>query len=571
MAAANPAILLVDDQPANLMSLKEILRDPELDLVTARSGQEALKLILKRDFAVVLLDVNMPDMDGFETAKLIRARDRSKHLPIIFLTAMYTDDLSAARGYSLGAVDYIFKPYVPEILRSKIAVFVDLFNKTEEIRRQSILMREMEQREYEGRLVEQRQRLEAQAMLMREEHRISRSILEHAPIGIARLDRGATLIEVNEEFARLFKRDRDSLVRRNLFDAVPCLREENIIQALTENQPFFKEGLKVNGNLSPLEEKPERYFDLAVWPIEGRDMKISGAVLLVVDVTERTRLSQQRDDFVATLAHDLQTPVIASDRALELLQETLQERLSGEQLKLVSMLRDNNRTLLNMIQSLLEIYRYEAGAQPLYFDDVDLQLVAETCARDLTPLAEKHGIQISVNVPSNTHRVTADRVAVRRVIVNLVDNAIKYTPRGGQIDIRAQNLDGRVSLEIVDTGIGISSDALPRLFNRYWHRADKSLGDRSHKQSCGLGLYLCKQIIDAHGGRIWCESQPGHGSRFTIEFPCAARSLPAVTQTVAFLPAVISIADPPDGPVTGITADQEEDIRCQTKTKTSLG
>lgn len=563
MAAANPAILLVDDQPANLLSLREILRDPELDLVSARSGPEALKLILKQDFAVVLLDVNMPDMDGFETAKLIRARDRSKHLPIIFLTAMYTDDLSAARGYQLGAVDYLFKPYVPEILRSKVAVFVDLYNKTEEIRRQSVLMREMEQREYEARLLEQRQRLEAQAVLMREEHRISRSILEHAPIGIARLDRVNTIMEVNEEFARLFKKHRDSLVRWNLYEAIPCLKEDNIVQALTEFQPFFTEGLKVNDTQGS-EEKATRYFDLAVWPIEGRDLKIAGAVLLVVDVTERTRLSQQRDDFVATLAHDLQTPVIASDRALELLQETLQEKLSSEQLKLVSMLRDNNRTLLNMIQSLLEIYRYEAGAQPLYFDEVDLQLVTETCLRDLQPLAQKHGIDMKLHMPGDIHQVVADPVAVRRVIVNLLDNAIKYTPRNGRIDIKVENLEDRVSLQITDTGIGIGSDALPRLFNRYWHRSDRNLGDRSHKQSCGLGLYLCKQIVDAHSGRIWCESQPGRGSSFTIEFPCVARTLPVLP--VAFLPAVISIADPPDGLPVVMPAEAEEEIRCQTKT-----
>lgn len=568
MAAANPAILLVDDQPANLLSLKEILRDPELDLVTARSGGEALKLILKQDFAVVLLDVNMPDMDGFETAKLIRARDRSKHLPIIFLTAMYTDDLSAARGYSLGAVDYLFKPYVPEILKSKVAVFVDLYNKTEEIRRQSILMREMEQREYETRLTEQRQRLEAQAMLMREEHRISRAILEHAPIGIARLDKSHTVLEINEEFARLFKKEREWLLRKDLFAAIPCLQEDNIIQALEQQQPFFTEGMKVHTETNQLDDKAGRYFDLALWPIEGRDMRMNGAVLLVVDVTERTRLSQQRDDFVATLAHDLQTPVIASDRALELLQETLQEKLSPEQLKLVSMLRDNNRTLLNMIQSLLEIYRYEAGAQPLYFDEVDLQVVVETCVRDLHPIAEKHGIEMRLEVPASTHKVVADPVAVRRVVVNLLDNAIKYTPRGGRIDIIAQNMDGKVSLQITDTGIGISSDALPRLFNRYWHRSDRNLGDRSHKQSCGLGLYLCKQIVDAHSGRIWCESQPGRGSSFTIEFPCAARSLPAVSP-VAFLPAVISIADPPDGPIVISPAESEEDIRCQTKTSSA--
>src|SRR6516225_9475077 len=129
-------ILVVDDLPEKLLSMELILQDLGQNVVTARSGREALRRLLERDYAVILLDVNMPDMDGFETAALIRQRPRSEHTPILFLTA-YGDEIRSAQAYSLGAVDYIHSPVVPEVLRAKVGVFVELYRKTEQVRRQA--------------------------------------------------------------------------------------------------------------------------------------------------------------------------------------------------------------------------------------------------------------------------------------------------------------------------------------------------------------------------------------------------------------------------------------------------
>jgi signal transduction histidine kinase/DNA-binding response OmpR family regulator len=146
-------ILLVDDQPGNLLALQAVLDDLGQNLVQARSGREALRFLLHDDFALILLDVQMPDMDGLETAALIRQRDRTRHVPIIFLTGHEHTDVQMFQGYSLGAVDYLTKPLVPAVLRSKVAVFVDLYLKTEELRRN-------QEREHERRLREERQRWE---------------------------------------------------------------------------------------------------------------------------------------------------------------------------------------------------------------------------------------------------------------------------------------------------------------------------------------------------------------------------------------------------------------------------
>jgi serine phosphatase RsbU (regulator of sigma subunit) len=167
-------ILLVDDQPANLLALEAVLAGPRRRLVKAQSGREALRCLLNEDFAVILMDVKMPEMDGFETAALIHQRNRSRHTPIIFLTAFETDAVQMAKGYALGAVDYLPKPIVPEVLRAKVAAFVEIFRKTEQLKRQAELLRQLEQREHERQLAEAKKRWEAGRL--REEIRIARQI-----------------------------------------------------------------------------------------------------------------------------------------------------------------------------------------------------------------------------------------------------------------------------------------------------------------------------------------------------------------------------------------------------------
>lgn len=166
MDAERVSVLLVDDQPNNLLALEGILDGhPEhLELVKAQSGSEALRRLLDQDFAVILLDVLMPEMDGFETAALIRQRDRSRHTPIIFLTAIGNSETHVSKGYSVGAVDYLFKPVVPEILRAKVATFVDLFKKTEEVKRQARQLREIERRDHERRLREIEEQWQSERM-----------------------------------------------------------------------------------------------------------------------------------------------------------------------------------------------------------------------------------------------------------------------------------------------------------------------------------------------------------------------------------------------------------------------
>src|SRR5581483_2768069 len=155
-------ILLVDDRQDKLLALEAVLGSLGQNLVMARSGKEALRLLLKQDFAVILLDVSMPAMDGFETASLIRKRPATEHTPIIFVTSIGNSPTQMYQGYSLGAVDYILTPIVPDVLRAKVSVFVELWRKTEQIRQQGERLRQIEEAEHQRRLAEAVDRLEAE-------------------------------------------------------------------------------------------------------------------------------------------------------------------------------------------------------------------------------------------------------------------------------------------------------------------------------------------------------------------------------------------------------------------------
>lgn len=528
-------ILLVDDNQLNLSALTAALGDTRLELVSAKSGAEALKCLLGDDFALVLLDVQMPDIDGFETARLIRLREKTKNIPIIFITAMYREEAEAFKGYSLGAVDYIIKPYSKDVLKSKVSVFVNLYLMREEVKRQAEVILAHEKREHEARLIETKRQLEGEAFKAKEEHRIAQKILEHAPVGIVHIGNDYLIKEVNTTIASLAGSDSTKLPNTNVFEAFPWLPHQPFKDALENGKQFFAREFavytarqnhesttkeKANGNSGALsgtseELESQDYFDLAIWPVESDDQRVIGAVLIAVDVSERVEHARYREDFVATLTHDLQTPVIATDRAIELLLNSASHKLDDSLIMLVTKLRQNNGNLLKMIQQLLDVYRYEANAQQHFFDTINLGITVESCLDHMSAIVKDHDLSVQLEIPSNLKKVWADHTAIRRVFTNLLENAIKYSPKGSTIKVGARNLPGHVLFSINNTGAGIEPDDLPKLFKRYWHKSP----EKTYKSSWGLGLYLCKKIVEAHNGEIWCESDPGQLTTFHVKLP----------------------------------------------------
>jgi PAS domain S-box-containing protein len=267
-------ILVVDDRPENLLALRSILSTPEQNVVSADSGAEALKALLRHDFAVILLDVIMPGMDGFETARLIRQRERSLHVPIIFLTANVTDINLIYRAYSIGAVDYLVKPVDADVVRAKVAVFVDLFRKGEQIRRQEEQLREAERQRSAAALEESEAQYQA--------------TFQAAPIGIGQLGVDSRWLRVNQRLCEILGYAPDELLGLHLQDVTHPEHRLQVVPALAAMLQGRLEGYR----------REQRYLhkdgstvwvNLRVSMVRDAARRPRCFIAVVEDVTERRR------------------------------------------------------------------------------------------------------------------------------------------------------------------------------------------------------------------------------------------------------------------------------------------
>ena len=368
--------LLVDDLPENLVALEALLKSDGLKCHKASSGEEALELLLVHDYALALLDVQMPGMDGFELAELMRGSERSRHVPIIFVTAGSGDTARRFRGYEAGAVDFIQKPIEPDILRSKANVFFELYNQRRQIAKQ-----------------------------------------------------------------------RDSLAAMGL---------------------------------------------------------------------ELQAADAQKNRFLAVLAHELRNPIMALVAGLRLL-----ERREGTDA--VPEIRSAmNRSLSHMtrlVEDLLDISRIEQGKISLRHEELLLQDVIGFAIETVQPIIDSAGHRLHLALPDDPIRLRGDHARVTQIVGNLISNAARYTPNGGDIRVSLRSEDRWAKIEIADNGIGIAPEQQGRIFDIF---AQVAPDGRMNQEGLGIGLALVKQLVELHGGRILLtRSAPGKGSSFEVWLPLA--------------------------------------------------
>jgi signal transduction histidine kinase len=424
-------ILLVDDRPENLLTLESVLDELGQNLVKASSGREALKQLLHEDFAVILLDVRMPDMDGFETAALIRAREKSRHTPIIFLTAYDKADTQIVKGYSVGGVDYVFKPFEPVILKAKVCAFVELQRKNQELQ-EEILQRTRAEEEV----------LQLTADLERRVH-----------------ERTAQLNAANKE-----------------------LHSEIAIRKRAQQE--------LRAAKATVDENYRRLREL-----EGL-----------------------RDDLTRMIVHDLRTPLTALITGIESV--GILGTLHPVQQECLAMAKAGGQTLLGMINDLLDISKMESGALKLEHRELIAADLVSQALQQVTPLAKDKEISLKRSISAKLPPFQGDEEKLRRTLVNLIGNAIKFTSRGGTITVSARPAKGEPALlfAVKDTGEGIPPEAFERIFEKFGQVESRKAG---RMMSTGLGLTFCKMVAEAHGGRIWVESELGKGSTFFFTIPTA--------------------------------------------------
>lgn len=289
-------------------------------------------------------------------------------------------------------------------------------------------------------------------------------------------------------------------------------------------QDLLKEVLKQNASRSsefkvllPLEEKFVRY---SINPIKNEEDETIGAVVVFNDITKVHRLERIKSDFISTLSHELRTPLTSIKGYTSLLLHPKGRFDGATQKEFLKTIERQSNHLLRMIEDMLDVSRIEAGKLELRKNELNIKPLVEKAVVNLRPKTKLH--QFKVSFSKNFPLLYADPDRIEQVITNLIDNAIKYSPEGGLINIKGWEKDGQALLSITDQGIGIAEKDIAGLFEKF-QRVDSSLTKTT--SGTGLGLFIARSIIELHGGKIWCESEIGKGSTFTF-------SLPVVKKTV---------------------------------------
>lgn len=487
-------ILLVDDQPANLLALESMLERPDFNLVRAASGEDALRAMLKESFALVLLDVLMPRLDGFETAALMRKRKQTADTPIIFVTAGSIDDTHTRRGYSLGAVDYIHKPIVADILKAKVQVFAELWSKTQ-------------------RLAHSEENLRLQLERIREEQEARR--------------------DSEEKYRELFSRANDAIV---VYDLKGSVLDANraALKLYGYTWPEIKrlKAADLHGDLSgPAVATVQRRKDGSEFPAEitHGEFKLKGRKLIMAlsrDITERRKaeeaerlrdraLMQRR--LVSIVSHELRTPITAIKGFAETLRRGADEDPKNR-LGFIRIIEKHAERLASLVEDLLALAELESGKSPPKPEALELKGFADDFVGSIATIAARRSVSISLEVEKGLV-LWMDPSHLTQVLQNLLDNAIKYNRKAGSVMLTARRAKGgHAWISVADTGIGIEPDELPRVFDQF-HRTAAA---RAHAiKGTGLGLYIIKSIIESNGGRIWAESAKDEGSVFHFTVPLA--------------------------------------------------
>jgi PAS domain S-box-containing protein len=494
-------ILLVDDKVDKLTALEAVLADRNVNIVKAQSGMEALRLLLKQDFAVVLLDVHMPVMDGFETASLIRQRPRSEHTPIIFMTAVNAGEAHVSRGYALGAVDYIFAPVEPEVIRAKTAVFIDLFRKTEQVRRQSEWLRSEAER---------------RAALL--ETRLKR-LLNRLDVGVFRTTLEGTLVEANPAFLNLLGLSSiEAAATADLHELHIPPRERPLV--------LRKHG--EDGRVRERDVHLRRADGTWIWCALSRTVSVAedGATYvdgLLEDITDhklaQEALEQQAQElarsnadlqqFAFVASHDLQEPLRMVASFTDLLARRYRGRLDETADEYIAFAVDGAKRMQRLIHDLLAYSRIGTHSKP--FEPCDTGALFDRAVRDLDLAIRESGAEVA---RGELPTVPGDLTQLAQVFQNLIGNAVKFrSDQPPRVRVDAEMRDDAWLFSVRDNGIGVEPRFADRVFEIF-----QRLHGHDEYTGTGIGLAICKRIVERHGGRIWVESTPGEGSvfRFTI-------------------------------------------------------
>jgi PAS domain S-box-containing protein len=527
-------ILLVDDLPENLFALEVILSNENYLCVKANSGNEALKILLhQQDFAIILIDVQMPMMDGFETVELIRQIEKLKHVPIIFLTASMDNSLQIFKGYQAGAVDYMIKPLSPEILKAKVAVFVDLHTKNQEL-----LVQAEQLKKLNTDLIDQK---------LRSEYSLSLIEASHDPLFAISPD--GKITDMNNASVKATGITRLKLIGTDFFDYFTEPQKAREVY-----QKVFEKGFVADSPLI-LRHKNGKLIDVLFNGAVYKDDKknVLGAAIVARDVTDQKRIETElieakvfaelateiaeeektnaekatiiaenavkaKQQFLSNMSHEIRTPMNA---IIGFTKVVLRTDITDKQKEYLNAIKISGDALIILINDILDLAKVDSGK--MTFEKTPFKMkssIASMLHLFETKIQEKN-LKLVTEYDSKIPDVlVGDPIRLHQIILNLVSNAVKFTSKGKitvSVDLLHED-DNKVILKfaVTDTGIGISEEKIGAIFENFQQATSET--SRLYGGT-GLGLAIVKQLIEPQNGTIRVNSTVNKGSTFSFTLP----------------------------------------------------
>jgi PAS domain S-box-containing protein len=549
MTDGKPKILIVDDQPRNLDVLEAMLDGLDCSFVRASSADEALLALVRHDFAALVLDIRMPGMSGIDLAQLIKQRKRSRHVPILFLTAHSVNDEDVLRGYGVGAVDYLSKPVNPDILRSKIGVFVELHRATRVILelndalQREVAAREMAQaaleaanRDLERRVQERTAALHRAHQGVRDNEERLKMSLEVARIAAWdwHLQSGHVRWSTNPEALFGFAPGsfgREMRIARTVHPDDRAEVEDAIAKALkTGVYEAQYRAVRQDASIAWFKERGQLFSDPEGDRMVGISRDITAEKNAAIEreelltreqqaKNEAERQSRLKDEFLATLSHELRTPMNAILGWLSILESGKPIREIHSALAVITR---NAQVQAKLIDDLLNMNRLLSGDLRLDLSPVQVGSLLQATMQSLRPAADAKGVTLIASVDPDASEIRGDFTRLQQVLWNIVHNAIKFSVEDGRVEIRVARHGDAIELVVRDNGRGISPEFLPHVFERF--RQQDSSRTRS-SFGLGLGLSIAKHLVELHGGTISAHSAGERaGATFVVRMPMALRA-----------------------------------------------
>ncbi|MBD3309476.1 response regulator [candidate division KSB3 bacterium] len=533
-------ILLIDDNPTNLQILLEHLKRSDYKLLISPSGEQALQNIDRMHPDLILLDVLMPGIDGFETCRRLKQQETTQDVPVIFMTAL-SDTVDKVKGFEVGGVDYITKPFQAEEVIARVETHLALRRLQTRLEQNNAALHHE---------IQERIRIEK---TLRESEERYRALVDSSSEHIFMLDRQGTYLSSNNQVSHLNLTTKDSLIGQSLHEVYPpevaTFYHQQLEWVFAEHQVVTFEHPMPTADADRhyhLDTLYPLYRDGEIWAVGGICRDITALKRIEEDLRQAKEAAEAanlaKSQFLATMSHELRTPLNHIIGFTELVLDTKHcGSLNRDQHEYLQNVVLSAKRLLTMITDILSFSMVEVGKLKADITAVNLERLLESSLAMIRGDAARHELQISTSVQNFSATLMADGPKLKQILLNLLSNAIKFTPAGGTIYLRAERIPGSslpshhpsqsfddtrpshsqnqdwLKISVQDTGIGLSPDVRDRLFTPF-EQGDSST--TRHYGGTGLGLALTKRLVELHHGSIWAESDgPGQGSTFTVMIP----------------------------------------------------